>query len=59
MSSVPHLTTKAFKVWLAGPPVYRAQAKALFEQLAEGIVNRSGNSGSWRDLRDVVSRNVK
>lgn len=59
MSTVPHLSTKAFKVWLAGPPVYRAQAKSLFEQLAEGIANRTGNSESWRNLRDIVSRNVR
>lgn len=59
MSTVPHFTTRAFKVWLAGPPVYRPQNKALFDQLAEGIASRTGNSESWRNLRDVVSRNVR
>jgi len=59
MSSVPHLTTKNFKVWLAGPAAYRSQSKALFEQLAEGIANRTGNSEAWRNLRDVISRNVR
>ncbi len=59
MSSLPHLSTKAFKVWLAGPPVYRAQSKMLFDQLAEGIASRSGNSENWRNLRDIVSRNAR
>lgn len=59
MSSVPHLTTKNFKVWLAGRAVYRPQAKALFEQLSEGVADQTGQSEKWSKLRDVVSRSVR
>lgn len=59
MSTIPHLTTKNFKVWLAGHAAYRAQSKALFDQLSEGIAESTGNAENWRKLRDVVSRTIK
>ena len=54
MSSVPHLSTKGFKVWLAGHGAYRPQAKELFEQLAAGIARQTGNQGHWAALRDAL-----
>lgn len=59
MSNVPHLTTRNFKVWLAGHAAYRAQSKQLFEQLAEGILSRQGHAGKWRELRDAIIRNSR
>lgn len=55
MSSVPHVSTKTFQVWIAGHGAHRAQAKDLFERLAAGIADKSGRSAGWASIRDIVN----
>jgi hypothetical protein len=55
MSSVPFFTAGPYKVWIAGHGAYRNEARALFERLAAGLAERSGSSGKWQEIRDIVS----
>ncbi len=55
MSSVPHVSTKNFQVWIAGHGAHRARAKELFEHLATGIADKSGRSDGWASIRDIIN----
>jgi hypothetical protein len=56
MSSVPYFQTGEYQIWLAGHGAYRTQAKALFDNLAAGLAERSGQSGPWAHIREILSR---
>ena len=55
MSSLPHISTKNFQVWIAGHGAHRAHAKELFERLATGIAHKSGRSDGWASIRDIIN----
>jgi hypothetical protein len=56
MSSVPYFQTGEYQIWLAGHGAYRQQSKQLFDRLAEGLAERSGQASQWAHIREILSR---
>jgi len=54
MSTVPFFKAGDYQIWIAGHPAYRNEARALFEKLADGLAERTGNT-RWAEIRDIVA----